>query len=414
MNEELQECEKLIQSYIVRNSEEDGFVAYENVQAALTGVSIVLGKAQDNIQNQDYVQAVKLCLTVLHAMILLLESADDSAGYVGDAITDALELIGTIAQAEVSLNSMQNASLFELLTDESTNVIYDGWSEWSLTLLKVCVSLTDTLDKRVVLEGYFQKLLEQNQDNTWVADRLNEQIKNLLYQLILKHEGEGQAAEFNSSNLTIASFRERAIKAEMDKGNYKQAEQLALEGEEQDHEWNTLVFKWKQLRYEAYKRSNQLEQQQKLAVEFVLNNHFNYYAELKLTYASADWSEMYPHLIQTLEQQQNTFQKVYTQILVEEKEWAKLLEYVKQSPSRVELFYTYLIKTFPGEVFDLFKQHIEQMASQASSRKDYKAVCKVIRLFKKAGKDAPVQEIVRKLLELYPKKLAFQDELSQI
>jgi hypothetical protein len=54
------------------------------------------------------------------------------------------------------------------------------------------------------------------------------------------------------------------------------------------------------------------------------------------------------------------------------------------------------------------------MASRASSRKDYQNVTKVIRTFKKAGKNAPMREIVQKLLVQYSKKPAFQDELSKI
>jgi hypothetical protein len=413
-DDELQQCEELIDSYIRLHSDKHGFVSYGVIRNAITGAGIVLGRAQDYLEDHNYIQAVKLCLVVIHEMIELMESADDSAGYIGGTITDSLGLIGTVFEDEAAINTAEKGILFEILIKETTNEIYEEWTEWSFELLNICVSLADTSDRRNVLESCFEELLQHDQEGSWRADRLIEQITNLRYDLILKYDGEDQAAEFTRSNLNISSFREREIKAEIAAGNYTTAEQLATEGELKDNEWRGLVFKWKQLRYEVYKLSHQLDKQQNLAVEFVLDNIFKYYEELKLTYTPIEWSQTYPHLLDRIERNKTTYQEVYTQILVEEKEWAKLLEHVKKSPSRIVSFYKYLATAFPNEVYELFNLHIEFLASKASSRKDYQNVTNVIRTFKKAGKDAPTQEIVRKLLDLYARKPAFQDELSKI
>lgn len=101
-------------------------------------------------------------------------------------------------------------------------------------------------------------------------------------------------------------------------------------------------------------------------------------------------------------------------ILIEEGEKQRLLEYVKGRPSSVGNFYNHLIPEFKEDVYALFLQYIEQTAARAGNRKDYQAVCAIIRNLKKAGGKAQTLEIKQKLFNKYANKPAFRDELSRV
>lgn len=132
---------------------------------------------------------------------------------------------------------------------------------------------------------------------------------------------------------------------------------------------------------------------------FIRNGSFEYYKELKNTYATNEWPSVYPKIIFLLENQKKTYQDVYTRILIEEGEKQKLLEYVKGSPSSVETFYKHLIPEFKEEIYTLFLQYIEQSAARAGNRKDYQGVCALIRnLVKAGGKGQAIAGLVTRAL----------------
>ncbi|BCJ85672.1 hypothetical protein skT53_06570 [Effusibacillus dendaii] len=106
--------------------------------------------------------------------------------------------------------------------------------------------------------------------------------------------------------------------------------------------------------------------------------------------------------------------EIYTRILVEEQETARLLEFVKKHPARVEDFHTYLLERFPEETKELFQAHIENTANRSSTRKHYQDVCRIIRMLQRAGGETEAQQSVRMLLAKYPRKSALREELIKL
>ncbi|MEW9124722.1 MAG: hypothetical protein AB2421_18570 [Thermotaleaceae bacterium] len=175
-----------------------------------------------------------------------------------------------------------------------------------------------------------------------------------------------------------------------------------------------MVNNWREYRYNAYKLSGKIDEQRRVAMDFVLDGSFEFYMELKSTYDLNNWIAVYPKLIFLLENQKRFYSDIYTRILIEEGEKEKLFEYVKKSPSLVESYYRYLIPEFKEEVYDLFLKHIEQKASRAGNRRDYQGVCASIRNLKKAGGKDQALEIKQKLFVKYANRPALRDELTRV
>jgi len=410
---ELSKAIALIRTYINNNSDRHGFVAYGDTGEAVRGADLVLEKAHFALEQNKPVHALQLSLCVIQEMMDLLQDADDSGGVIGEVIEESLALIDEMSGDE-ELKLIHKETMFNKLIEEASQRRYIGWTDWRIDLLESCSELADTSDLRGKLENYLILMMKNEEGDSWSVNYLAERVNLIRYHLVEKHDGQKKAQEFIENNLQYSNFRKMAIESAMNKKDYDYVIKLTLDGEDKDKSLRGLVEQWKKYRYKAFQLSGKLDEQRGLAMDFVLNGSFEYYKELKNTYATNEWPSVYPKIIFLLENQKKTYQDVYTRILIEEGEKQKLLEYVQGSPLSVETYYRHLIPEFKEEVYLLFLQHIEQSAARAGNRKDYQRVCAIIRNLKKAGGKERASEIIQKLFNKYANRPAFRDELSRV
>lgn len=120
---------------------------------------------------------------------------------------------------------------------------------------------------------------------------------------------------------------------------------------------------------------------------------------------------MYLQVIQELEARHHY---VYAQILVEEHDTKRLLAYVQREPALIERYYPHLVDEYMVEVTGLFLEHIRSAAVRSSKRADYQGVCRIIRMLQKAGGENEAKDIIRELLDAYPRRPAFREELMKL
>lgn len=411
--EEIQKSIKLIRTFVNQNSDRYGFVTYGDTCEAVRGADLVLKKARASFEHKKTLHALKLTLCVMHELMDLLESCDDSDGFVGGAIEENFEFIKEMVEEEEFSPAIKE-DFFNNLMEEASNKQYDGWPDWRLELLEYCSILADSSSLRSSLENRLQYMLDSAEDDSWSANYVNEKVLQIRYNMILQNEGEMTALDFIEQNLQFSSFRKMSIARAMQSKDYDLVIKLALKGEEKDKDFPGLVNNWREYRYKAYTLSGKLDEQRELAIEFVLTGRFEYYKELKSTYNPRDWAAIYPQIISRVEEQKRFYSDIYTRILIEEGDKKKLLEYVKKSPSAVESYYKQLVPEFREEVFGLFLKYIEQAAARAGNRKDYQRVCAIIQKLKKAGGKDLVPEIKQKLTVKYANRPAFRDELTRV
>ena len=409
-DDEAAESRKLMQSYINSYSDKYGFVDYRNVFHAVEGAELVAQKAQEAINNKDWIQAVRIDFCILEEMLTLIQSADDSAGEIGAVIEESLARIREVTLESEGLEEQE--LLFHLLLKESAHSLLDGWSDWRLTLLELASHLALTEEWREEWEKHVQRITAQQSEDTWSKNYFLEQLALMRYELIRNYQGEQQAEDYLNHHLNFPAFREKGIRIALDRGQYDEAIGMAMEGESQDQTLPGLVKKWKQLRYEAAQRSQQLDLQRQTGKELVLDGDYSYYQQLKDSYPPAQWPDVYQEMLQHFERQ-HRYPAVYTEILIEEQETSRLLTYVKQHASLIEQYYPYLVEKFPLEVAQLFRDHIEMMAAGSTTRAHYQNVCRIIRIFQQAAGQEEALNITHRLLAKYPKKPAFRDELRK-
>jgi len=195
---------------------------------------------------------------------------------------------------------------------------------------------------------------------------------------------------------------------------YALAEKLALEGEEQNSDFRGLVRQWKECRFKIYELCGEIEKLRIVARELAIQGDFTYYLKLKNSYEAKDWKQIYPDIHQTLFLHCRYYGNTYTSALIEEREFGTLLTYVQEEPRRVLEFYRPLLPLYQEQVYELFNQLITTSAGNANNRSHYQNVCSHLRLLVKIGGKKIAGELVGQLLQQYPRKPAFRQELQSV
>ena len=410
--QELQQSVRLIRSYIDRCSGRHGFVEYGYTAEATQGAKLVLDKARSAIEKNNMLHALDLILNVLHEMMKLLNNCDDSDGDVGDVIMVCLDIAGELA-ARDNTDQAVREGLFNKLLAESGHKRYEGWTDWKLRLLEFCADFADQPAFRKKLEKKLSDLTGDKTDLSWSSQYNKEKISLIHYKLIQKFDGPQAADAFLMDNLTYPAFRRMAIESAMQQNDYDAVIRLALEGERQDGGMRGVLNAWRKARYAAYQLSGQLDHQRELAMSFIKDGSFEFYLNLKKTYSPADWKVVYPQIIRDLSKSRWPSAGIYTQILIEEHEFAKLLDYVKKFPAVILNYDRYLTNDFKEDVIALYEVYIDQLAEQSSNRKQYQDLCAIIRRYGKIGGQNRVRAIAENLMQKYTRRSAMRAELSK-
>jgi hypothetical protein len=412
---DLEECRSLIQTYIHTYSDHRGFVNFRNVSRAVEGAELVVEKAVQEMDDDHFVLAVKLHLLIVEEMLELLQAAYDSGGTIGMVIEESLESIQEITQSN-RLSQTEMEELFHLLLKESAHSRFEGWSDWQLALLDSASQLANTADMKRKWEEYTDAMISRKEDS-WSKDYFAERIAMFRYHIVQEDESGEQAAEFLKGHLQFPQFRKLAIYQALENERYEEAIHLASQGIELDqtNRLPGLVKQWKEFLYEAYERSRQLDLQRETGEELVIGGDYSYYQKIKKTYPFSEWPIIYRRILDKLEKDSwNSWNNLYTRILIEEQENARLLEFVQKHSVRIEDFYEHLIEPFPREVKELLEKHIEKTTSQSTNRKDYQHVCRIIRMLARAGGQEEADQCIHQLLAKYPRKPAFREELMKL
>ena len=408
--QELEKCKKLIDSIVRKHTGRGGFITYRETSGFISEMDDVLDKVRDN---PNPLLALDIAFLVLEEAIEAFQYADDSNGEIGSLVTETIELMGEIASDSADSDSHLREKVFNKLLDQSDSKVFDGWEEYQIDLLSICAEFADIAALRNKLRMKIERLIERNSTNEY-KKYSNEHMLQLLFEMIEEYGNEEEVEQFIQDHLTFTSFRDRLINKYMKEKNYEKVLELALSGEKQDKKSAGLVSKWKKIRYTAYKKLLLKEEQAKLAKELLIGGDFEYYRDLKQL-VTEEKAAFYNRLKQELKENKNWHgRSMYLKLIVEENDLDEIMEFVRENPRNIENYAEVLIHHFKDEVLHLYKKYIISAASSSSNRKDYQAVCRILKRYKKIAGNKKQEEMIHELSALYHKRPAFLDELSKI
>ncbi|WP_042146627.1 hypothetical protein [Paucisalibacillus sp. EB02] len=414
-NDEVKASKQLIRKYINENKRQ-GFISWRNVHTALQGAEMVLDKGRSKLNNGEEETAVKLGIAVLSIVIDMLQYTDDSGGEIGYVINESITLLKD-ASSLVLLSTIHRVqeNTFDLILKEAMNKRYDGWNDTRYALLDVCSIYSALSSARRKLEEILENLLSKvSTVSSWSSDYDKQAILQLQLKILERNGEMDLAAQFVNRHLNYDEFRKMAIEKEIGNENYKTALRLCEEGEQNDCLYPGLVKKWKEYRLQVYEATEDIQKQKEILQEFVLDNGYEAYGKLKELYSSEEWKDAIEKIFNLFEERTGYLPHVYEYIAKAENRSDKILKYVEQSPSTIVELYSYLLKEYKGRVKEIFHMYILSEAKQAINRKEYRNICKKLKVYKEALGEAKFEEMVSTLKNMYERKPAFVNELEKI
>ena len=315
--------------------------------------------------------------------------------------------------AEKKSDSSITLKLFNRLLEDSNDHAYEGWEEFTIDILRLCAEIADTEASQVLLRARVMAYLDKS-DTDGFSTYYAAPLLQILHRLIVVYGTDAEALQFEEENSTHASFREMLIERAKKENNFEKVIALAIDGEKQDDYYSGRKPKWKEIRYEAYKKLSLKAEQARLAKELLFDGQFEYYQELK-DLNNGDEKEFYDELKSKLKEDTRWQAKnIYINLIEQEDDTDEIMAYVRENPHYIVRYAELLKDNYADEVDVLYSNHIRSAAHSSSKRSAYQDVCGLIRRYKNIiGKDNAA-ELVNELLVLYKKKRAFVDELSKL
>ncbi len=403
IQEELEECRKLIETIVRKYAGRGGFITYQKTSDFVFELEEVIEKSENAA---DLLQGLEIALLLLEEAVSAFQYADDSSGEIGSFVDRTMLTILEIVQQ--SQPGDEREEIFNRLLGFSDNDIFRGWENFQLELIYICFEFADEIIFRDRLRMKIESLLGKESSRF-----MKEDLLICLYQLIDSYGEGGEADRFIAEHLQYSYFRELLLGKCMKEKDYNRVINLAKEGERQDRDHPGLVFKWKKFRYQAYEYLSLKEEQQALAMDLFLNGKFDYYHDLKKLAADSD--ALYHNLKNELKSKSGwSYRELFQQLIETENDAEEMLEYIKRSPEDIEEYAEKLFEYRKDEVIEIYIEHIKSAASIAANRRAYQVVCDKNKNFKKLADKEVQEKLINELIVLYRKKPAFADELGKI
>jgi len=137
----------------------------------------------------------------------------------------------------------------------------------------------------------------------------------------------------------------------------------------------------------------------------------SYYNKIKEIYQSdGTWEHKKESIL--LELSKEYMSHEYAALLAEQGELLRLLNVVQKNPMYIEHYGKLLAQEYPEETFLIYENYIISEAAAATERRKYKGVCKLIKGYSDAGAKAEARNMIQRLIEKYPRRVAMVDELQ--
>lgn len=403
--EELKKCKKLTKSIAKKYTGRQGFIEYKKTHLFTNEMREILHKA---LSCKNKILSVEMIIIVLTEGIKTFQYSDDSGGDIGQLVSDAIGLIEEVSNS--TNDESVRSKIFEKLLEISENKIFDGWDDYRIEILKICMIFINKKDNRNKLKSKIEKVIDSNADDFYSKYK-NEKLLELQYYLIVDYDPEDVVEKFIKDNLEYTVFREILIGRYFDKKDYGKVIEIAIEGEKKDKYQRGLATRWKDIRYNVYKELGLKNEQEKLATELFFDGNFEYYKELKQLSKKEDFYEALKAKIKGT----TPFNRyIFVKLINEENDLEEMIELARKNDYMIEEYGTKLMDKYKDEVINIYGKYIISIAQSSSNRSNYKDVCNKIKEYKKIAGKEKQEEVIEYLISSYKRRPAFIDELIKI
>jgi hypothetical protein len=326
-----------------------GFIEYREASKYGTAISEMLDIARSNIEKGEHKDALPVIFAVLEEVTPVLNSSDDSNGYIGGCIEEAIELMGELVDKDMDEGLRKELFNQLITTFESTKL--DGW-DWNFNLISFAIQLVKNSQEEKQIKAIINDIKPTGKSWDWNYRRAQE----LMQELLSKTGTEEAVTQYLKENIANPDFRERLIKEAIKANDYKYALELTNDGISKDSkEFSGLANKWREYQLDIYQKQEDNENIIRLARYFAMNgNGYSqslkyYYDLLKSTVPTSQWSEYLEKMIdETFKKGNWTDYDRLASFFIWEQYWDRYLTLLQKNTtlSRIQSAEEYLKKLY--------------------------------------------------------------------
>ncbi len=395
---------------IIRSVSRSNYLDYSDCRKVAKDVDVLLVAAQKQIDTANYQSAIFICCAVLEEMNVLVQYSDDSGGYLGDSISEAIGLL-----KEMSVSALPEAnriSLFQYCIAIFEKGTFRGW-DWHLGMMEIASALLKTAEEA-------EKVMTLL-DGVTKSEYSRDQAQLLKYQIIRKTQGEAAADTFIEQNLGNSDLRHEAISRAIENDEFEKAISLCHDGIRMDEKSKPgLALDWYDWLLRIAMKQNDTPKIVEYARYLFIDNFRSsqgYYGILKSHIPTGEWTAFVEKMIADISQSKRwTNVQLLGSIYIYEEWWPRLFEHLKQDPSlnNIEYYEKYLAKDYAMELAVLYNKAIITYLEYNVSRSHYKTACRYLIRMKKLGATLLVNNAVDQFRKQYPQRKALMEELNKV
>ncbi|MCF2445734.1 hypothetical protein L0657_17365 [Dyadobacter sp. CY345] len=421
----------------IRSSMDRRFKDYYASNDLAQGMNSILAKAKKAILFNSFSDASAIVCTVLsHLVTEAVPNIDDSSGYLGETIADAIFLMQEVATSPVCSHEIKK-DLFLFLNKELSKDVYFDYGDFGYDLFNIFRSLAVSLGKT---EDFLKSASRIKIDDS-EEENDNYRTEYFIKQKLLLFRETGNVPELERlilENLNFVEVRKEYLHELLERKDYISAKKLIAEGisiaESKDHPGT--VTEWKRRLLEIAFAEGDLQAIRHYTIEFAFDQGFDvtYYHAWKNTFQESEREAAFFKLVAKLTSDINVqarehlhhswwspsyhLLKMLAPLYVEEKKWESLYRVVESYP-RLDLLFEYLphlSPRFESELADLFVPALIIEGDKANSRREYANLAyQMLEIIEQMpGSRSKIIEAVQLLRSKYPKRSAMIDELKKV
>lgn len=394
-----------------------GAASFKNpgaVHRAMEPVVILLKQAETALQEGRYEQSFQITQAVLEKLVPSLRTTDDSNGWIGAQIDDAVRLQHHLVEY-VEDRSLSKA-MFKWFMQSAPKADFAGWDcAWDFAHLAATLASPKQED---VIEDLVTKMVNQTGDSEWRTDFASERATEVMYTFSLYHKTDEELERFIDDNLEVTSIREQAVRRAFNKNDFQRAVDLCYEGVEQAEKKNLpgVVNRWYRALLDIYQKQNDKKKIIECALFLFNNSHFEiaYYRLLQQECSNEQWKFVRPSLIDAYAKRHKWFE--LATIYQEEKAYDDLMKVLEQGRQMrlLEDFQEHLPPSYRQSLLKLGFSILEEMLGYFSDRGHYRMVANHLAQMKKSIGGDEIDEFKMELIRKYPARKALIEELNRI
>jgi hypothetical protein len=400
-SEQLRELKKQI-SALIRSNSDRGFLPYGACDRVCYELS-VLSEEVESLPDRRYVLNAQLIILI--AAVKIISHADTSSGMVTEVIRNCIHTVDGLSH---SAEKEDRKFYFDAILKAVNHKAFQDWEECGYDLLHTSVHVMEDSKQADRVFAMFPILGPMYSGEAYPETHL------ITYDILQRLEGEASANRYMMDHIEVDEIREIAVEKALEAKQYELVEQLCMDAMKKAGNRSSRISQWAQYLEKLYTEISDMKKLSNLVRQIVLQGNGSYYSKLKNLYMSQGiWSEDDKQIL-LQELSRIMFPSAYAELLGQEGEFHELLKVVQNNPYLIQDYGKQLANPYKSESNRIYEEYILMQSADATDRRMYKGVCKLISSYSKAIGPQNALIMIDRLSGIYPRRPAMLDELEKI